>query len=244
MREERHSTRWRPCKNAPRGAWCMGLAAPGPVECRPSTDNLLRMHRLKSIQMMLVTAVAALVTTACSREAQTPPVPASQPDTRSELAVSAGLVPQMDEAVLRNTVNFCVEHAPKARKAVQGAWTLWLDRNAARLAVARLYRQRLEDAAANGTSESERQTSQNLLDQHATLIESFTNQQLDVMRVALAHEQPDAVEQLCTEQFAKVNAGEWDIGQRDPEIAALLDAGPPKPVIPASAPASPDTGQR
>lgn len=202
------------------------------------------MYRLESIQMMLVTALAALVTTACSREAQTPPVPPLQPDARSELVVSAGLVPQMDEAVLRNTVDFCVEHAPQARKAVEAAWTLWLDRNAARLAVARIYRQRLEDAAANAPSESERQANQTLLDQHATLIGSFTNQQLDVMRVALEHEQPEAVEQLCMEQFAKVNAGEWDIGQRDPEIAALLDAGPPKPAVPASAPASPDAGQR
>lgn len=202
------------------------------------------MYRLKLIQTMLLTAVAALAATGCSREASTPPAPPSQPDPRSELAVSAGLAPQMDEAVLRNTVDFCVAHAPQARKAVEAAWALWLDRNAARLAVARSYRQRLEDTAANGASESERQANQTLLDQHATLIDSFTNQQLDVMRVALEHQQPEVVEQLCAEHFAKVNAGAWDIGQRDPEIAALLDAGPPKPVMPASAPALPGTGQR
>ena len=202
------------------------------------------MYRLKTIQMMLAIAMAALVTTGCSREAQTPPAPPAQPDTRSELEVSAGLVPQMDEAVLHNTVDFCVEHAPKARKAVEAAWALWQDRNAPRLAVAGQYHQRLEDTAANGASENERQANQTLLDQHATLIESFTNQQLDVMQVSLKHGQPEVVEQLCTEHFAKVNAGEWDIGHRDPEIAALLDAGPPKPPAPASAPASSEPVQR
>ncbi|PLP99825.1 hypothetical protein [Cupriavidus pauculus] len=201
------------------------------------------MYRLNTVQIMLATVVAALVATGCSREAQAP-VPSSQPDTRSELEVSAGLVPQMDEAVLRNTVDFCIEHAPPARKAVESAWSLWQDRNAPRLAVARIYRQRLEDTAANGTGESERQANQTLLDQHATLIESFTNQQLDVMRVALEHDQPEVVTQLCTEHFARVSAGDWDIGQRDPEIAALLDAGPPKPSMPASAPTPPNPGQR
>jgi hypothetical protein len=201
------------------------------------------MYRLKTVQMMLATAVAALVAAGCSREVQTPPAPPSQPDPRSELEVSAGLVPQMDEAVLHNTVDFCTEHAPMPRKAVESAWALWQDRNAPRLAVARQYHQRLEDAAANGASEHERQANQTLLDQHATLIESFTNQQLDVMQVALEHDQPAAVEQLCAEHFARVNAGDWDIGRRDPEIAALLDAGPPKPSTPASAPATPDAGR-
>ncbi|WP_156546140.1 hypothetical protein [Cupriavidus sp. D384] len=193
---------------------------------------------------MLATALATLLLAGCSREAQAPAAPSSQADVRSELEVSAGLVPLMDEAVLHNTVEFCIEHAPQARKTVEAAWSLWHDRNAGRLAVAQNYRQRLEDSAANAPTESERQASQALLDQNATLIESFTNQQLDVMRVALDHEQPEAVEQLCTEQFAKVNAGEWDIGQRDPEIAALLDAGPPKPHVPASAPVPAESSQR
>lgn len=193
------------------------------------------MHRFKTIQLTLATALAILAATGCSREAQTPAPPPSQPDTRSELQVSAGLVPQMDEAILRNTAGFCVDHAPKVRAAVEASWKGWQDRNAARLAVARHYHQRLEDGAVNGASENERESSQALLDQHATLIESFTNQQVDEMRVAIEHEQPEVVVQLCTELFAKVAAGEWDIGRRDPEIAALLDAGVPK------APAATDT---
>lgn len=186
------------------------------------------MFRFKTMPMAIAMGVALLVATACSDEQPASPAPPAQDASRSPLEISAGLVPQLDEAVLRNMADFCSEYAPRTRATVEAAWTQWQARNGALLTVARHYHARLEDSAANGIGEDERRANQELLAQHETLIESFTNQELDVMRVALDHDEPKVVAQICTEHFEKVAAGEWDIRRRDPEIAALLDAGVPK----------------
>ncbi len=187
------------------------------------------MHRFRNLYAALTAGAAILALTACSGEERASAAQPQPQPARSELEISAGLAPQLDEAILRNMVEFCVEHAPGSRLAVEASWKQWQERNAAHLTVARYYRDRLETAAATGASEDERRANQELLTQHATLIESFTNQQLDLMHVALEHDEPKVVAQLCVEHFAKVSAGEWDVRQRDPEIAALLDAGIPKP---------------
>jgi len=177
----------------------------------------------------------AVATAGCSGDPPPPPSPTTTPTTKqtttpaapSDLEASAGLVPQRDEAILANLAAFCVDHAPRTSKAVNAALQRWKSVNAAHLAVARHYRQRLDDLAANAGSEAERHGIQELLDQQVTLIGSETNQHLDLMRVAWAHERPEVVAELCSEQFAKVTAGDWDVRRRDPEVAALLDAGIP-----------------
>ncbi|GJG97881.1 hypothetical protein [Cupriavidus pauculus] len=174
----------------------------------------------------------ALIVAACSNEEPASPAPPPRHEARSELEISAGLVPLLDEAILRNVADFCGQHAPRTRTKVETAWRQWQANNAAHLKTARYYHARLENTAANGATEDARRADQELLTQNAMLVESFTNQQVDVMRVALEHGEPDVVTQLCTENFTKVAAGEWDIRHRDPEIAAFLDKGIPKHVAP------------
>ena len=185
------------------------------------------MSRFKTMPLAVAAGMAILAATACSNEEPAAPATPAPPAARSELEAAAALVPHLDEAVLRNTADYCSRHAPRTRAAVEAAWAGWQARNAAHMAVSRQYRARLEASAAHGSTEEERRASQELLTQNAMLIDSFTNQQLDVMRVALEHGERQVIAELCTEQFAKVAAGEWDIRQRDPEIAALLDAGAP-----------------